>query len=100
MTEEIVDGNGVPQRCQYPHLSYRGYLREKYDYLSQHPARPGLNHVYLAVLGALNDSTTEQARDYLRNMLRIGNGGEDVYQEALRELDEEERERNALLSAD
>lgn len=97
MTDEIAASGGVPKRGQFPALSYRGYLREKYYYLSQHPERPELHHAYNVVLGALNDSTTDQARDYLRQRLGSESEYDEVYRAALSELDEEERERKARM---
>jgi hypothetical protein len=75
-------------------LSYRGWMRRKYDYLAEHPAKHSLYHAYVVVLGALNDSMTEEAREYLR--ARLGRGNEEadqIYRHALSELDEEQKER-------
>ena len=98
MTDEIADSGGMPKRDQFPALSYRGFLHVKYDYLMQHPEPLELNTPYDNVMRALNDSTTGQAREFLREQLgRVSGKYDAIYQEALRELDEEEREREASM---
>ena len=87
-----------PQRDQYPQYSYRGYLRSKYEWLIEHPDESGMHVAYYGVSGALNDSTTEQAREQLRRRLGLfGEEQDHIYLDALAELDEEEKERNRLM---
>ncbi len=83
-----------PPRSHFPQCSYRGWMRQKYYHLQEHPDKPGLSSVYGIVSGALNDSTTAEAREYIQS--RVGRNGEEedkTLLAALKELDEEEEER-------